>query len=173
MRAPVIEEGPYTLRLPRAEDVSWVFHACQDEAIQRFTDVPTPYRPSDAVDWVHRAAEWCRMGSQLHFVVARTETGELLGAASLKLDGADGRGELGYWVERYVRREGVARSAIQALEIHARDVLLLSEIVLRIAEGNAASRALALSCGYRLTGQHAEPCKGDVALIYTKSLACD
>ena len=45
--------------------------------------------------------------------------------------------------------------------------------VLRIAKGNAASRALALSCGYRLTDEHAELCKGEVALIYTKSLASD
>ena len=94
MKPPILEEGPFTLRLPRAEDVSWVFHACQDEDIQRFTMVPTPYRPSDAVAWVASAAEACATGTALDLLVMITETSELLGAASLKLTAGDGRGEI-------------------------------------------------------------------------------
>ncbi len=56
MTPPVLEQGPFTLRLPRAEDVSWIFHACQDPEIQRYTMVPVPYRPADAVTWVTDAA---------------------------------------------------------------------------------------------------------------------
>src|SRR5262245_45291679 len=112
MKAPVLEEGPFTLRLPSAEDVSWIFHACQDEDIQRFTLIPTPYRPADAVAFIAFADECCAAGTALHFVVARTETGELLGAASLDLTQGDGVGELGYWVERWSRRQGVGRAAI-------------------------------------------------------------
>ena len=122
VRPPVLEEGPYTLRLPRTEDVSWIFHACQDEAIQRFTLVPVPYLPSHAVGYVTAAEECCAAGTALHFVVALTESGELLGAASLGLTTrGDGAGELGYWVERDARRQGVARRAIAALERFARE----------------------------------------------------
>ena len=70
MRPPVLEHGPFTLRLPRAEDVSWIFHACQDPEIQRFTLVPVPYRPADAVTWVTNAASRCEAGVALDLVVA-------------------------------------------------------------------------------------------------------
>jgi RimJ/RimL family protein N-acetyltransferase len=173
MKPPIIEEGPFTLRLPRAEDVSWVFHACQDEDIQRFTMVPTPYRPSDAVAWVASASETCATGTALDLLVMVTETSELLGAASLKLTAGDGRGEIGYWVERDARRRGVASAAVAALERHGADALGLSEVQLRIAEQNVASRALAEAAGYELVGAAAMSCNGLPAVIYVKSLAND
>jgi RimJ/RimL family protein N-acetyltransferase len=170
MRPPTIEEGPYTLRLPRAEDVSWIFHACQDEDIQRFTTAPSPYGPGDAIAFVGRAAEQCAEGTALHFLVASTETGELLGSASLDLTRGGGRGEIGYWVERDSRRRGVAMAAIRALERYGMEELRLRETFLRIMAGNEPSAALALACGYTLDGRDAEPCQGQLAFVYSRSL---
>ena len=113
MTPPVLEQGPFTLRLPRAEDVSWIFHACQDADIQRFTMVPGARTArADAVDVRRRTADAsaARPDGARDFVVALTETGELLGAASLELTARRRQaGELGYWVERDARRQGVAR----------------------------------------------------------------
>ncbi len=174
MRPPVLEEGPYTLRLPRTEDVSWIFHACQDEAIQRFTLVPVPYLPSHAVGYVTAAEECCAAGTALHFVVALTESGELLGAASLGLTApGDGAGELGYWVERDARRQGVARRAIAALERFARDEVGLRELVVPILTDNAASRGLVEACGYTLLGDGPELAPGRPSVRYGKVLAVD
>jgi RimJ/RimL family protein N-acetyltransferase len=171
MRSPVLEQGPFTLRLPRAEDVSWIFHACQDPEIQRFTQVPVPYRPTDAVAWVSLATTRCEAGVALDFVVARTETGELLGAASLVIVDADGSAELGYWVDRDVRREGVATAAVTALERHAAAELGIRSTRLRIAVDNVASRELALALGYELAGADEDLCKGLETVSYVKSLA--
>jgi RimJ/RimL family protein N-acetyltransferase len=173
MRPPIIEEGPFTLRLPRAEDVSWIFHACQDEDIQRFTGVPVPYAPADAVAWIGLAAAQCEQGDELQLLVSLTESGELLGAASLDLTHGDGRGEIGYWVERDARRRGAASAAVRALERYGSEVLHLRETFLRIVEGNVPSEALAVAAGYLPAGRDPEPCKGKVALVYTKVLARD
>jgi RimJ/RimL family protein N-acetyltransferase len=170
----VLEEGPYTLRLPRSEDVSWIFHACQDESIQRFTLVPAPYLPSHAVGYVVAAEECCSAGTALHLVVARTESGELLGAASLGLTApGDGVGELGYWVERDARRQGVARRAIAALERFAGDEVGLRELVAPILTDNVASRRLVEACGYILLGDGPELAPGRPSVRYGKVLAVD
>jgi RimJ/RimL family protein N-acetyltransferase len=173
VRPPVLEEGPYTLRLPRTDDVSWIFHACQDEGIQRFTLVPVPYLPSHAVGFVTVAEECCAAGTALHFVVALTESGELLGAASLGLTAGDGAGELGYWVERDARRQGVARRAIAALERFARDEVGLRELAVPILTDNAASRGLVEACGYTLVGDGPELAPGRPSVRYGKVLAVD
>jgi RimJ/RimL family protein N-acetyltransferase len=170
MMPPTLEEGPFTLRLPRAEDVSWVFHACQDEDIQRFTTVPSPYAPADAIAWVASAAEQWAQGTELALLVALTESGELLGAASLNFTHGDGRAEIGYWVERDARRRGVAAASVRALERYAAEVLHLQETFLRILEDNTASTALALACGYVSDGPDPTPCKGQAAVRYTKVL---
>jgi len=173
MIPPVLEEGPYTLRLPVVEDVSWIFHACQDEAIQRFTLVPTPYLPSHAVGFVEVAATACAEGTALHFVVARTESGELLGAASLGLGApGEGVGELGYWVDRHARREGVGRAAIAALERLAVD-LGLRELLVPILTDNDASRGLVEACGYTFVGEGTELAPGRPSVRYAKVLAAD
>jgi RimJ/RimL family protein N-acetyltransferase len=171
MRSPVLEQGPFTLRLPRAEDVSWVYHACQDPEIQHFTMVPVPYRPADAVAWVNLAATRCEAGVALDFVVARTESGELVGAASLKLAEGEDTAELGYWVDRDARRGGVASAAVIALERHAGAELGIRSTRLRIAVDNVASRGLAVALGYELAGRDEDLCKGLETVSYVKSLA--
>lgn len=170
MTPPTLEEGPFTLRLPRAEDVSWVFHACQDEEIQRFTTVPSPYAPADAIAWVGSAAEQWSQGAELRLLVALTESGELLGAAGLNLTHGDGRGEIGYWVERDARRRGVAAASVRALERYAAEVLHLEETFLRIVEDNTPSAAVALACGYVSAGTDPTLCNGQAAVRYVKAL---
>ncbi len=170
MTPPTIEHGPLTLRLPTAVDVPWVYAACQDEDIQRFTTIPSPYRPDDAVAWVAVAAELCDADREFHFLISLTETGELLGSAGLRPGAAPSRAEIGYWVERYARRRGVASTAVLALERWGASTLGLRECFLRVAEGNAASMAVARRCGYELMGPDAEPCKGLPVVVLGKAL---
>jgi RimJ/RimL family protein N-acetyltransferase len=170
VKAPVIEHGAFTLRLPAASDVPWIFAACQDEDIQRFTSVPSPYTPADAVGWITRAAEQCAAGREFHFLISLTDTGELLGSSGVLLSDAPGRGELGYWVDRDARRRGVATGAIAALERWSAARLGVVETFLRIAEANMASQAVAERCGYEVVGRDPEPCKGLPVLLFAKRL---
>jgi RimJ/RimL family protein N-acetyltransferase len=171
MRSPLIEYGPLTLRAPGPADVPWIYHACQDEDIQRFTTIPSPYTPDHAVGWVGQAAALCAEDREFHFLISVTETGELLGSAGLRRTDDARRGEIGYWVERDSRRRGAATRAVLALERWAATTLALEETFLRIADGNEASMAVARRCGYEVVGPDLEPCKGLPVIVFRKSLA--
>jgi RimJ/RimL family protein N-acetyltransferase len=123
------------------------------------------------VAWVNLAKTRCEAGVALDFVVARTESGELLGAASLEVVEGEGTAELGYWVDRDARREGVATAAVTALERHGSAELGIRSTRLRIAVDNAASRGLAVALGYELAGPDEDLCKGLETVSYVKSLA--
>jgi RimJ/RimL family protein N-acetyltransferase len=170
VKPPVIEHGAFMFRLPVASDVPWIFQACQDEDIQRFTSVPSPYTPTDAVAWIARAAEQCAAGREFHFLISLTDTGELLGSSGVVLGETQGRGELGYWVDRDARRRGVATNAITALEQWSAAQLDVVETYMRIAELNVASQAVAGRCGYTLVGRDPEPCKGLPAVLLAKRI---
>jgi hypothetical protein len=47
-----LSDGVVTLRAWRADDADAVYSACQDEQIQRYTQVPVPYLRSDATGFV-------------------------------------------------------------------------------------------------------------------------
>lgn len=170
MRPPVIEHGRFTFRLPDAVDLPWIFQACQDPDIQRFTTVPSPYGADDAVEWIRHAADECAADRAYHFVVALTETGELLGSCGIGCDEDPSRAELGYWVDAHQRRQGVATAAVTAVEGWAVRELGIVEAALRIAEPNVASIRVAERCGYQLVGPDDTTCKGLPTLRFTKSL---
>jgi len=167
-----IEYGPFTLRPPADADIPWIFDACQDRSIQRYTTVPAPYRADDAVAWVRRAAELRAQRAEHHFLIALTESGELLGAASFRPVAATGRAEIGYWVDRYARGRGAASGAVLGLEAWASSVtsLHVGETFLRIAEENEASCRVASRCGYRLAGTDPESFRGLPVLLFSKRL---
>ncbi len=166
MMQPIIEAGPYTLRPPDATDIPWIFAACQDPEIGHWTQIPHPYRAEDAVDFVEN-----RSGELWPYVITRTETGELLGAIGLKsFDRTRRQGEIGYWLAAEARGEGAITTVLAGLEATVVERLGARELVLRIADGNERSAAVARRSGYTLTGREAASCNGMDALVYPKLL---
>jgi RimJ/RimL family protein N-acetyltransferase len=84
---------------------------------------------------------------------------------------ADGQVEIGYWVDRDARRQGVATAAVTALERHGVAELGIRRVRLRIAAENRASASLALALGYEVAGPDEDGCKGLETVSYVKSLA--
>jgi RimJ/RimL family protein N-acetyltransferase len=163
---PIIETGAYTLRPPDPADIPWIFNACQDPEIGRWTEIPQPYLAEHAVAFVEN-----RLEELWSYMITRTESGELLGAIGLKgLDPRTGRAEIGYWLAPEARGEGVVVVALEGLERTAAGDLGAREAVLRIADGNAASLAVARRAGYTLTDRLPGGCKGADALVFTKRL---
>jgi RimJ/RimL family protein N-acetyltransferase len=164
---PIIEAGPYTLRRPDPTDIPWIFTACQDPELGRWTQIPRPYRPEDAVAFVEN-----RMREVWPFVITRTESGELLGAIALKsFDPQSGCGEIGYWLAAEARGHGTMSTALAALETATTVHLGAREMILRIADGNAASLAVAQRAGYAPAGREPASCNGLDALVFKKRLA--
>ena len=112
----VIEAGAYTLRPWHGDDTAFVFDACQDPDVPRWTTVPSPYRGADAALFVDAHA--CRQpeASSAWFAMTITDTGELLGSISFNVfDQVAGAGDIGYWLAWEARGAGVATTCLDGL----------------------------------------------------------
>lgn len=158
LAAERVTADSYTLRPWESADVAWVYDACQDAEIQRFTDVPKPYRPADAVALLDLSRRGRAEGNTYAFAICRTDNDELLGAIDLR-DLTDGRtATIGYWVASGARGEGVASIALDALARWGFERLGLREIRVNVAATNLASQRVAQRAGFRAEDAPALQC---------------
>jgi RimJ/RimL family protein N-acetyltransferase len=130
-----------------ATDADWIFAACQDADIQRWTTVPAPYTRAHAEHFVATAPErpwtWA--------VVDTSAPLPGLAMASIhRIDPSNGEADAGYWVAPWARRRGVATWAVGQLAAQARAMPDVGSIALIIAAGNIASRRTAEAAGFTL-----------------------
>lgn len=146
--------GGLLLRAPRPEDAEAVHAACTDPAVQRWTRVPVPYSAADAVAFVSRFGpdQWAT-GAGAPFTVLDERTGALLGSMGLNvIVWGDRRAEVGYWVTRGARGNGVASEALGLLAGWSLGRLGLERLELYAETDNTASRVVAERCGFTLEG---------------------
>lgn len=148
---PPLAEGELVL-LPVAEEhVAAVTAACQDPEIPRWTLVPSPYSEADARGWVELAGSARKAGSGLHFVVADSGDGRLLGAI-----GVDAWVwpvcRIGYWVAREARGAGVATRALVLLSRWVLREHPIPRLELVTDPGNLASQRVAEKAGFTREG---------------------
>jgi RimJ/RimL family protein N-acetyltransferase len=147
---PVIPAGRFVLRPFIPADVAWVHQVSVDPEVQRYVDLPSPYRREDAEFFVNRLAiaGW-DAGLRAEFVVADAGGASRLGRVGLGL-GRAGSAEVGYWVDPVWRRLGVATGAVRAICRWGFDELDLEIIEWRAEVGNVASRRVAERAGFRV-----------------------
>ena len=68
------DKNMFQLRRLQYEDVEWIFDACQDETIQRWTLIPRPYSLEDA-EWFVENAPASAGDAQLAGLLAMGWTG--------------------------------------------------------------------------------------------------
>ena len=92
---PTVTGSRVRLRPWRGDDAEAVFAACQDAEIQRWTEVPVPYRREHAAGFVGEIAAqtWAAGGGAF---AVEAPGGDLAGAMTL-FPPRDGRGVGGYW----------------------------------------------------------------------------
>jgi RimJ/RimL family protein N-acetyltransferase len=148
MEAPTIPAGWLTLRPFTAADTGWVFDVSQDPALQRFVQVPAPYRIEHAAFFVHQVAlaGW-DSGQRAEFVVQDTAAATPFGRVGLSLS-QPGAAEIGYWTDPRARGRGVATTAVRAACHWAFTALGAELIEWRCEVGNAASRRVAEKAGF-------------------------
>jgi len=158
-----------SLRQANETDTNWIFDACQDAEIQRWTTVPKPYSRTDAQEFVKTSSI-----EQSKFVIVDAVTQLGLGTIAVhSVNAESGEANAGYWVAPWARRQGVATQGLQQLVAHAR-TLGASAVTLEISPGNAASRGTAAKSGFIVVRTRVSSCHdGETptdGLIYSLTL---
>jgi RimJ/RimL family protein N-acetyltransferase len=150
MEQETITTGDLVLRPFVVGDVPWVHDVSLDPAVQRFLQIPLPYRRADAEYFVREMAiaGWDRR-QRAEFVVTSAGEGARLGRVGLGLDG-NGAGQIGYWMDPAARGRGVATASVRALCRWAFERLGLGLVEWRAEVGNVASRRVAEKAGFRV-----------------------
>lgn len=146
---PTVVAGPdFRLRPPVLDDVDAITAACQDPTTQHWLPLPRPYDVEQARYFVEDfATRQLQTGSGIVFVVE--DDAGLDGAMDLKnTDWCTGCTEIGYWAAPWARGRGLTTRAVHVLSRWALATMGLQRVELRVADGNAASIAVAQGAGF-------------------------
>jgi RimJ/RimL family protein N-acetyltransferase len=144
---PELTLRPFTLA-----DAPAVARACNDETIQRWLPLPSPYTAEVARDWCGRLSHaLLESGDGLPLAMS-AGGGELIGSVSLKkTDWRTRVTEVGYWTAPWRRGEGHATAATAFLARWALGAGM-ERVELTAATGNTASQRVAEKAGFRFEG---------------------
>src|SRR5215831_3192900 len=111
--SPPLTDDEIELRPWLERDVPAIVSACSDEEIAWWLDqVPQPYGEADARTYVAMTRRGWKDGTHAAFAVTDAGTGEVFGSVGVHFVDADQSvAEVGYWVRREARGQGVATRA--------------------------------------------------------------
>ncbi|MFM8248396.1 MAG: GNAT family N-acetyltransferase [Acidimicrobiaceae bacterium] len=147
----------HRLRQLQSSDAEWIYQACQDAEVQRWTKIPRPYMREHAKSFVAD-----QNGVLLANAVIDSRTGEPAGVAGIHHI-KDGVATVGYWIAPQARRAGAASTALKILPTIARRLGDAQIVRAVIAETNSASRATAERAGFKIARKSAEQCPDGAA----------
>jgi RimJ/RimL family protein N-acetyltransferase len=141
-----IAAGGLTLRPFQEDDIPWVYEVSLDPMMQKYLQIPVPYRLLDAEFFVREVCigGWDRE-LRTEFVVGRD--GVRLGRVGLWFVG-NATAQIGYWMDPAVRSRGIATAAVRAVCRWGFERLGLELIEWRAEVGNEASRRVAEKSGF-------------------------
>ena len=142
----------HRLRPLQSSDAEWIYHACQDTEVQRWTKIPRPYTREHAKSFVAD-----QNGERLANAIIDSRTGEPAGVAGIHHI-KDGIATVGYWIAPQARRAGAASTALKILPSIAKRLGDVQTVRAIIAETNVASRATAERAGFNIARKSAEQC---------------
>ncbi len=148
MDRQTIAAGWLRLRPFTPADIPWVYEVLLDPVLQRFMQLPSPYRLEDAASHVEQ--EYIAGGDdgrRANFLAEDAATGTRLGRVGLR-PGEPGAAEIGYWVDPRARNRGVATTAVRAVCQWAVTTAGIELIEWRCEAGNIASRRVAEKAGF-------------------------
>ena len=133
----------FKLRRLQYEDVEWIFNACQDESIQRWTMVPRPYSLEDAEWFVENEPGYVTM------VIEDSESLMPVGLVSIhEIDEFTREAPMGYWIAPWGRGMKAATAAVKLLIASITPDEEIHSVIAYIAEGNTASRRTIERAGF-------------------------
>ena len=151
------------LRWPRATDSGVIAQLAGERDVAQMTgNIPHPYPPGAAAEFVLKARAANLGGEDLTLVIARKERPvEAIGCIRLHKAGAR-EAVLGYWLGKPHWRQGLASEAACALIDMAFRTTNVAVITATVRTGNRRSQNVLDFCGFRAAGQgvRAAPARG-------------
>lgn len=142
----------HRLRSLDASDTEWITRACQDEEVQRWTKVPSPYTRQHAESFIAD-----NNGDLAAWAIIDSRSQEPVGVCGIHHI-TNGVASVGYWVAPWGRKSGAASTALQILRTLAKRIGNAHTLQATIAESNSASRRTAERAGFQLIGKSDETC---------------
>jgi ribosomal-protein-alanine N-acetyltransferase len=117
-------------------------------------NIPNPYTPADADWWIARKLEqYSKFGQPVSFAI-RSADDKLIGAAGFDglVPGSSYKAELGYWLAKPFRGQGIMPAVVQRLCLHAFSTFALEKITAFTYCYNKSSRAVLEKAGFYSEG---------------------
>lgn len=150
---PELETDRLLLRPFVMADAAAVTRIVGDRELASGTlNIPHPYEPGMAEEWIASHADGVHRTSPVVFAVTDRETGALVGAVGLMIEPAHRRAELGYWVARERWGDGVCTEAARAALAYGFGVVGLERIHAHHFSRNPASGRVMQKLGMRHEG---------------------
>ncbi len=121
-------------------------------------NIPHPYEDGMAEEWISTHQAVFDEGDGVTFAITLRETGELIGAISLRTANRFNRAEMGYWIGKPYWAKGYCTEAAKAVIAYGFDELNLNRVLAYHLTRNPASGRVMEKAGMRYEGhlrQHA------------------
>ena len=133
----------FQLRSLDYADVHWIFEACQDVDIQRWTLIPRPYSFEDAEWFIENEPGYYVM------VIEEIEAEMPVGVVCIhEIDEITREASMGYWVAPWGRGMNAAATAVNLMIETITPEENVHSVVANIAEGNLASQRAIQRAGF-------------------------
>jgi RimJ/RimL family protein N-acetyltransferase len=127
------------LRPFEATDAAVVEALAGEADVARTTNLPHPYPPGGAREWIEAGQEAAAHGQRYPFAIVRRLDGELVGCMTLLVAVEHCRGELAYWIGRPYWGQGYATEAGARIVAYAFEELQLNRVTAHAMRRNRAS----------------------------------
>lgn len=151
---PTLTTERLTLRPLDFDDVPTVTRLAGERAVASTTlNIPHPYGEDDARKWIGSHAEDFEAGQSVAWGITLTESGELIGCVSLRLQPEHDRAELGYWIGTPHWGHGYATEACHAALAYGFEARDLARIQAHYLSRNPASGRVMEKLGMKHEGK--------------------
>ena len=154
---PTLKVGRLTLRPVRPTDAEAIHKGAQDPEVPKFTTLPTNYTLDMAINFsknrvVERHANRTEILFAIDLLNAEGEN-SFAGVISLhSIDFNNHRAEIGYWLVKEARNQGVGTAAVELLTEYGLMTMGFRRVDALVDNRNEASKRLLIKAGYDFEG---------------------
>lgn len=151
---PRLETPRLVLRELAEADVPLIVALASDYAVARNTlNMPHPYHPDHAHNWLRISREAYRTGEGVTFAIESKTGGDFIGGIGLKIEPRHDRAEAGYWLGVPYWNQGLMTEALAAVLRYGFEGLALNKILATYITQNPGSGAVMVKNGMVKEGE--------------------